>query len=76
MIVGKCMISLVLCILGLSEVKNFGKYYWVFNWSNWDVLKCLEILFRLLLGIFCLFKNFVVVLDEIIECCWGLKIFK
>lgn len=74
--VGKRTISSVLRTLGLSEVKNFGKYHRVLNRSNWDALKCSEILLRLLLGTLCSSKNFVVVLDETIERRWGSKISK
>lgn len=73
---GKRTISSVLRILGLSKVKNFGKYHRVLSRANWSSLRCSEILLHQLLKLLLPGDKLVFGIDETIEQRWGRKISK
>ena len=71
---GKRTVTSVLCVMGLSQVKQFTKYHRVFNRAVWSTHRGSRILWGLLLPTFCPSGWVVLGVDETIERRKGKKI--
>jgi hypothetical protein len=71
---GRRSVTTVLCIMGLSQDRDFQNYYRVLNRATWSSLEISRILLGLLLTTCALTGTVLMRIDETIERRWGANI--